>query len=208
MSRTTLVMACAAALLLLAPQAEAQRVKDGPRVRPAQKGTTVRNRHRVRTPQKRVRLVKKTRLTSTARKARLAKSKRTTFRKKMRRPVVQRRRVNIPLKNLRPKTRARVMKLLASKKLRQNRSARSAVIQYLRLRALKGGRDLPISVSDLELMSRSKSWSPKRMANLSKVLRLARYIAKRDKISPKAAFAKALKAAGVYKKYKSGTCKV
>lgn len=205
MSRSSLLLAGAAALLLLMPnQAEAQRVKQPNRVRKAPvKRSTVRTRHQVR-PRSNMRLTKKRSLTKS--KTRLAMKNQRT--KRAFRPRVQRRRTRLAISHLNRTDRKRVMKLLSSKRLRGNPSARSLVAQYLKLHAKTKGKNMPMSLRQLERIATSGRWSPKQMSNLSKVLRLANYYAKSGKMSPKAAWAKALKAAGIYKKVKSGTCKV
>lgn len=202
MSRTIISLACAAAVVLLAPAADARRgAPAGDHVKPAPARAQVRNRATVRRAQR-------VKLTHKRASARLkAHNTSLTKRQARRRAMVGQKRVSINLNRLAPKTRRAVVSLLSSEAIKARPQAKRMVFQYLRLRSMKGGAGLPLSVADLKFIATSKSWSDKRVSNLSRVLRLARYIAKRDKVSPKEAFRRALKAAGVYKKYASGTCK-
>ena len=231
MNRSILYILFAAALLMAVPQAEARKgyrgksrvsskskstrartgvKKSTPRTRVRLRGTT---RRRIKAPAKQSVKRKSTRrvkpasswASRKASKARLTSSKRRTV--KRRTSTSRRRVVRISLKRLNKRDRSQVMGLMMSKRVRSSKAARALIGEYVRLRSLKGGA-LPLSIKDLKQMTSSSRWSSKRMGNLAKVLRLANYIAKRDKISGKAAFVKALKAAGVYKKYNSGKCGV
>lgn len=97
-------------------------------------------------------------------------------------------------------------KLLASKSVQRSAAAQHAVLALLQLKASKGGKALPISITALKSMVGSKAWSSRRVGNLALVLRMARIIAKREGISAKKAFDKALRVNGIYKKFYSGAC--
>ena len=227
MNRSITYILFVAALLIVVPQAEARKGYRGksrvtsrskgkkaqvatrrgtrPRTRTA---TTRRTTRRVKAPATRVLKRSSTRRVKPAsnwasrkvasRKHSTTKRTRSTSRKRV---------VRISLKRLNKRDRAQVMGLMMSKRVRSSKTARALIGEYVRLRGLKGGK-LPLSINDLKQMTSSSRWSSKRMGNLAKVLRLANYYAKRDKISGKAAFIKALKAAGIYKKYNSGKCGV
>jgi hypothetical protein len=102
--------------------------------------------------------------------------------------------------------RAQVVQLLTSPRVRTSVEARRAVAAYLVLRTIKGGKGLPLSIADMALLTASKRWSSKRLANLSIVLREAVGIAQAEKVSAGAAFTKALKKYGIYNKYSRGVC--
>ena len=219
MNRSMTYILLVAALLLAVPRAEARKGHRGKvRVTSSSRGTLSRAAVR-RTARPRTRLAK---LRSTGRiKPRKVLKGRST--RKVRRPAStvasrkastrrqratsKRRVVRISLRRLSKRDRAQVMGLMMSKRVRSSRSARALIAEYVRLRGARGAM-LPLSIKDLKQMTSSSRWSTRRMGNLAKVLRLANYYARRDKISGKAAFIKALKAAGVYKKYNSGKCGV
>ena len=231
MNRSMLYILFAAALLMAMPRAEARKSyrgksrvssvsrstrartgvkKSAPRTRRVRlRGTTRRARPTARQSLKRKSTRKVTAASSwasrKASRARLTSSKRRTSKRS--RSTSRKRVVRISLKRLNKRDRSQVMGLMMSKRVRSSRAARALIGEYVRLRSLKGGA-LPLSIKDLKQMTSSSRWSSRRMGNLAKVLRLANYLAKRDKISGKAAFIKALRAAGVYKKYNSGKCGV
>ncbi len=233
MNRSITYILFAAALLLAMPQAEARKgsrgkarvtsKSKGKRVRVAAKRTTrPRTRYakvrgtarRVKAPRKQVIKRSSTRKAKPAanwasRKASRAKSYTTKKRRttKRYRSTSKRRVVRISLRKLNKRDRTQVMGLMMSKRVRGSSAARALIGEYVRLRGVKGAK-LPLSIKDLKQMTSSSRWSSKRMGNLAKVLRLANYYAKKDKLSGKAAFVKALKAAGVYKMYTSGKCGV
>lgn len=230
MNRSTiLTMLCAAALLVAstgdAEAREVRREKARVKGQPARvlKGKQVRGHRqrsyrgrRVKAPGKYRSATRKATLArkaTTVRKRRPVKTarKRQLTRKRARYTVNRSRRVvriKVAISRLPRKQQAAAMKLIASHRVRTNRSARALVAEYLRLASRKGGASVGLSISDIKGMTRGGRWSTARMANLAKVLRLANYLAKKQKISPKAAFNKALKAAGVYKKYHSNKCGV
>ena len=227
MNRSTITLIVAVALLLAVPQVEARskgyraksRVtkKDKPRVKVAKRTTRIRYARirakvrRVKAPRKGLvkRSVRKNTTNWASRKAsraRVTKKSRNT--KKVRSTRTNRRKiVRISLRKLNKKDRTQVMGLMMSKRVRASSSARALIGEYVRLRGVSGAK-APLSIKDLKQMTGSGRWTSKRMGNLAKVLRLANYYARKDKISGKAAFLKALKAAGVYKKYNSGKCGV
>jgi hypothetical protein len=110
------------------------------------------------------------------------------------------------LVRLRGAERTQAVGLLAAQRVRSSTSARHTVLAYLRLRSVKGGSKLPISITDIKGMVGSKRWTSQRLANLALVLQQARQIAKTTKVSPKEAFNRALKQNGIYRKYSSGVC--
>ncbi len=117
-----------------------------------------------------------------------------------------RRRISRRMSRLNRGERRQVKALLKQPRLRSSISARYAVGTYLRLRTLKGGKGLPISVADMKQIVGSKRWTQKRLRNLGRVLALANAIAKKEKVSPKVAFNRALKRMGIYGKYSRGVC--
>jgi hypothetical protein len=110
------------------------------------------------------------------------------------------------LVRLRGSERQQAVGLLASRRVRSSTSARHTVLAYLRLRSVKGGSKLPISITDIKGMVGSKRWTSQRLANLALVLQQARQIARTKKVSPKEAFNRALRQNGIYRKYNSGVC--
>ena len=96
--------------------------------------------------------------------------------------------------------------LLRATKVHSSSAARHVVLTYMRLRARRGGRTLPISVTDMGGMVGKRGWSTRRLANLSLVLKQADAIARREKLPARQAFDKALKLNGIYKKFYSGVC--
>jgi hypothetical protein len=99
------------------------------------------------------------------------------------------------LAGMRGRERFQAARLLLSRRVRRSPAAQHTVLAYLQLRAVRGkdGRELPFSIKEIRTMVRSKRWTPQRLANLALVLKQAKAIAKRDKISPKQAFDKALR---------------
>jgi len=97
-------------------------------------------------------------------------------------------------------------KMLASSRVRRSPEAQHAVLAYLKLRTMKGGSQLPLSITAMRSMVGGKGWSGRRMGNFALVLRQASAIARRDKIGARQAFDKALKINGIYKSYYSGRC--
>ncbi len=222
MNRPTTYLLFVAALLLAVPQVEARskghraksRVssKAKPRVKVTKRSARVRyvrvrgKVRRVKAPRVK-RSVRKNTNWASRKTSRSRITKKSRNSKKVRSTRTNRRVVRISLRKLNKKDRAQVMGLMMSKRVRASRSARALIGEYVRLRGVKGAK-LPLSIKDLKQMTSSGRWSSKRMGNLAKVLRLANYYARKDKLSSKAAFVKALKAAGIYKVYNSGKCGV
>lgn len=128
--------------------------------------------------------------------ARVRPMSRRTFRARSSRVLVR----------LRGAERKQAVGLLAARRVRTSTSARHTVLAYLRLRSVRGGSKLPITITDIKGMMGSKRWTSQRLANLALVLQQARQIAKTKKVSPKEAFSRALKQNGIYRKYNSGVC--
>jgi len=203
------------AMLLIQPPVEA---RQGPARRGKIKtaGTYKRtSRVRIQRVTRRSTLTRRARIVRTSRGGIKSAIKRGTIKIKARaknsrlqtKKVRQGRRVRrIGLSRLNRRDRRQVMGLMSSKRVRSSKAAQRLVAEFVRLKTTRRGKAMPLSIPDLRQMTSSTQWSSRRMANLAKVLRLARHIARRDKVSPKKAFNKALKAAGVYKKYYSGTC--
>lgn len=237
MNRAILYTLCAALMMVATPQAEAGKGHRGKKSRVSSKASSSRQvrvasrripratrrssirRHKAPRAQRltrrgQPRVVKRQRAGNWAsRKAagarQLSSRKRSSSKvKSSNRRVSRRTFVRIPLSRLNKRDRAQVMGLMLNKRVRSSRAARALIGEYVRLAARKGTRGLPLGIKDLKQMVTSGRWSSKRMSNLAKVLRLANYLARRDKIGGKAAFNKALKAAGVYNKYYSGKCGV
>jgi hypothetical protein len=99
-------------------------------------------------------------------------------------------------------------KLLDNPRLRTSVPLQRAVAAVMVLRGMKGGHRLPVSLYDLQAMSNSRAWTPKRIANLAKVLRQAAAIAAAEGIGANAAFQKALKVYGIDQKFNKRVCGV
>ena len=144
------------------------------------------------------------------RRAVLPRRSRRQLRRNRRRRALQKRRlrsrVRRSLRRLSRAQRVQVRGLLRHSRVRTSLQARYAVAAYLMLRTTRRGRGMPLSIRDMRQILNSKQWTAKRIANLGRVLTLARRIAKRDKVSAKTAFNRALKRMGVYKKFHSGVC--
>lgn len=214
MSRLTFLMTILGAMLLIQPPVDARqgparrgkiktsgtykRTTPKVRIQRATRRSTITRRARlVRTSRKAVRTIpKRGPLKAKAHKSRL-RTKQVRHNRRVRR---------ISLSRLNRRDRQQVMGLMSSKRVRSSKAAQRLVAEFVRLKTTRRGKAMPLSIQDLRQMTSSTQWSSRRMANLAKVLRLARHIVRRDKVSPKKAFNKALKAAGVYKKYYSGTC--
>jgi hypothetical protein len=100
-------------------------------------------------------------------------------------------------------------RMLGSSQVRRSPEAQHAVLAYLRLRTLRGGQALPLTVTDITKMvtaTGSKGWNARRLGNFALVLQQAGAIAKRDKLGAKQAFDKALRLNGIYNKYYRGVC--
>lgn len=98
--------------------------------------------------------------------------------------------------------------LLDNPRLRASVPLQRAVAAVMVLRGMKGGQRLPVSLYDLQIMSNSRAWTPRRMANLARVLRQAAAIAAAEGIGANAAFQKALKAYGIDQKFNKRICGV
>lgn len=209
---------------LLAPTTSEARVSSGPKgrakVQRRTKGKGLRLRARLRYA--RIRLGRALRRRGAKRTVKVSKKARSSKR------VVRHRRLSRRLRALRVKVRRvakrlrrriarrmsrlsrgerrQVKSLLKQPRVRSSMSARYAVGSYLQLRTLKGGKGLPISVEDMKQIVGSKRWTTKRLRNLGRVLALAKSIAKKEKVSPKVAFNRALKRMGIYGKYSRGVC--
>jgi len=180
-------------------------------VRPAKKVKKQPRKYRVRVRKARVRKVKlKRKRPSLLKKKRTFKARKIKKAKKVKRIKrnTRKRVVKLSLKRFSRQERRAMMALMNSRQVRGSRAAQQLVAEFIRLRSVSpGGKGMPLSIKALKAMTSSSRWTSKRMANLAKVLRLARHIAKRDGVSINKAFGKALKAAGVAKKYSSGRCK-
>ena len=221
MTRLMLNVGCALLMLQLALPATATAGgssggNQGRGYRKARVVKPVKKHRRYRTKHRSKRVIKRGRKAAGLKRKRIAARKKVTKQKvrktnkkrqvKTRKATRSRRHVKLSLRRFGKAERAQMMKLMASKRVRGSRQAQQLVAEFIRLKAVSG-KGMPFGVKALSSMTRSSRWSPRRMANLAKVLRLARHIAKRDGVSINKAFGKALKAAGVAKKYSSGRCK-
>jgi hypothetical protein len=219
MLRTLIITAFC--LGLLAPLTGEARVSSGPKprakVQRRVKGKRLRLRARLRYARMRVRRalrrrpvakqVKQAKGSKQLVRKRTVRSRLRALRNKVRRVAKRlRRRVTHRMSRLSRKERRQVKTLLKAPRVRSSVSARYAVGSFLRLRTLKGGKGLPISVKDMKQIVSSKRWSSKRLRNLGRVLALANAIAKKEKVAPKVAFKRALKRMGIYGKYSRGVC--
>jgi hypothetical protein len=110
------------------------------------------------------------------------------------------------LRRFRGPERQQAASLLTVRRVRSSAAAQHTVLAYLNLRKIKGGSNLPLSITDVRSMVGSSRWTSRRLSNLALVLQQARVIAKRQRVSPKEAFDRALKANGLYRRYYSGVC--
>lgn len=110
------------------------------------------------------------------------------------------------LKGLRARDKVSAFRVLASRRVRRSPAAQHAVLNYLRLRGMKGGRSLPMTMANLRAMVGRNGWNQRRMANFALVLQQASFIARRERIGAKQAFDKALKINGIYNRYYNSRC--
>ena len=199
------------AVMMAAPATGLARVSgpEGRKVRAARQVKKHVKRHKVRVG------VREARVRKLARKRPSLANKSAARQKARKRATIKRttkrarnRVVKLSLKRFTRQERRAMMALMNSKRVRSTRAAQQLVAEFIRLRSVSpGGKGMPLSIKALKTMTESSRWTSTRMGNLARVLRLARHIAKRDGVSIDKAFGKALKAAGVYKKYNSGRCK-
>jgi hypothetical protein len=110
------------------------------------------------------------------------------------------------LSRLSGRERKAAFKMIATARVRRNPAAQHAVLAYLKLRTMRGGRHLPLGMSQVRGLVTRRGWNGRQMANFALVLRQASVIAGREGISAKKAFDKALKLNGIYKRYYRGRC--
>jgi hypothetical protein len=110
------------------------------------------------------------------------------------------------LSRLRGRDRRAAFRIVATARVRRNPAAQHAVLAYLRLRTMRGGRGLPLKIDHLRALVTRRGWSGRQMANFALVLRQASVIARREGIGARQAFDRALKINGIYNRYYRGRC--
>jgi hypothetical protein len=198
MHRALILSLCVSLLML--PVAQASRPKAAPPVTPKKAVVTAPAKKTALTAP---RTIKPAQIARQLQAANKAVARATAAQPTARRPMLTRYVDRLPKRD-----QSAIRQLLQNPKMRSSVPLQRAVAAVLVLRGLQGGQRLPVSLADLHAMSKSPSWSAKRMQNLALVLRRAASIAATEGVGANVAFQKALKAYGIQKKFNQKVCGV